>query len=161
PERVWSVMTRIVLTTQHADPAFTPLALLYLKAQLVASGHDPQKIDIAEFDRSATPDAIADRLLTFDPDVVGLSCYVWNVRTLMDAGPLLKTRRPSLRAVAGGPEVGPIAESVITRYADVDVVVQSEGERPFTALVDAWRGGRDIGAIPGITFRDGARVVDT
>src|SRR5262245_50703365 len=152
---------RITLATQHADPAFTPLALLYLKAQLGACGHRADDIVVAEFDRDATAGDISDRILESRPDVVGLSCYVWNIGALAEACRMLKARRPSLRIVCGGPEVGPIADAVLQRHADVDVVVHSEGEAPFAELVAAWRTGAPIDGVRGITFRDGGRLVAT
>jgi hypothetical protein len=38
--------------------------------------------------------------------VLGLSCYVWNIRTLTAVCHRLKHERPSMRIVLGGPEVG-------------------------------------------------------
>lgn len=147
----------ICLATVHCKPRFIPLALLYLKAYLVQhDGHPADAIDIAEFPPDVTAETIADRILQHDPAVVGLSCYVWNVRTLLAAAHVLKARRPGIRIVIGGPEVGPVANTVLTAHPCIDVVVKSEGEVPFANLI----GGR-LADVPGICFRHDAGIVDT
>ena len=150
----------ICLATRHAKADFTPLALLYLKAQLVRHGGVPAAdVTIAEFPTSADGEAIARTVLAAEPDVVGLSCYVWNVGALMDAAARIKEARPGAQIVIGGPEVGPVADAVLARHPCIDVVVRSEGEVPFCDLVTRWRDGGDLASVAGITRRDGARLV--
>jgi len=57
-------VTPICLATQHADAAFAPLALLYLKAALVARRQvRAEEVAILEFPRDASADEIARRIL--------------------------------------------------------------------------------------------------
>src|SRR5688500_17466076 len=120
---------RIVLATQHAHRAFIPLALLYLKASVAARGVcAPDDISILEFDQDAGAAAIADGVIAACPDLIGLSCYVWNIQTTMAAAHLIRTSLPGVRIVLGGPEVGPVAAHVLRAHPYVDVVVNSEGE---------------------------------
>jgi anaerobic magnesium-protoporphyrin IX monomethyl ester cyclase len=146
---------RICLATQHADADFAPLALLYLKASLISQlqvrGED---VAVLEFPDSTSPGDIAERILALEPDILGLSCYVWNITTLTAVCRLVKMRRPETRIVLGGPEVGPVAASVLDANRAADVVVRSEGERPFAAIVSGWIGGGDLADVPGITYRD-------
>jgi radical SAM superfamily enzyme YgiQ (UPF0313 family) len=145
---------KLSLVTQHADADFAPLALLYLEATLIdrrlVSGRD---VAILEFPPTASPADIARRILEGEPDIVGLSCYVWNVNTLLAACRLVKAARPRTRIVLGGPEVGPVARSVLERQPAVDVVVRGEGERPFADLVSRWQRSDSIDDVPGIAFR--------
>jgi len=149
---------RLTLATRHANPDFMPLALLYLKAALVEHGGlAADGVQIAEFGRAASGEEIASQLLAGEPDVIGLSCYVWNGRALLEAARRIKAERPHIRIVLGGPEVGPVADDVLAKHPYVDAVVRSEGEVPICDLVGAWREGRSLGGIPGISFRaDGA-----
>lgn len=142
---------RISLVTRHADERFTPLALLYLNAALVDhAGVPPGDITILEFPPEAGPAQIAAAIEASAPDVLALSCYVWNVVDLMEAARLVKVARPMLRVVAGGPEVGPIAERVLAAHPVVDVIVKSEGEGPIAELVRCWRDDGDLRAVAGI-----------
>jgi len=153
---------QICLATQHADDYFAPLALLCLKASLLS--HTPLgagDVSVLEFPDSATSGDIVERILGCEPDVLGLSCYVWNIRALTAVCRLVKARRPQTRIVLGGPEVGPIARQVLEANRAADVVVRSEGERPFTALVARWLEGGDAGDVAGITYRDERGIHDT
>lgn len=156
---------KICLATVHCKPRFIPLALLYLKAYLVQRrGFPAGDIDIAEFASDANPDAIVERILEGEPDVVGLSCYVWNIRQLMTAARAIRQRRPATRIIIGGPEVGPVAEAVLRAHPYVDVVVKSEGERPFAELVaEGPDPGGPEGATPvaGVCQRTPDGIVDT
>lgn len=146
---------RISLVTRHANPAFAPLALLYLKAALVDhAGIAPDDITILEFNPGDPAPLIAEALHKSAPDLIALSCYLWNVVDLMAAAAEAKRRNPNVRVVVGGPEVGPIPATVLARYPAVDVVVKSEGEIPMVEMVNRWRAGADIEDVAGIWRRD-------
>lgn len=151
----------ICLATVHRRPQFIPLALLYLKAHLIQQGHVAGSIDIAEFGPGTEVDAIVARVLAHDPDIVGLSCYVWNIRALTAAARRLRELRPRIRIVLGGPEVGPVARSVLAAHPYVDAVVNSEGELPFAELVACWSRGSEPSGVAGIHFRTATGIVDT
>ncbi|MHB1312131.1 MAG: B12-binding domain-containing radical SAM protein [Gemmatimonadaceae bacterium] len=151
---------RVALVTQHANARFMPLALLYLKASLVARG-DVQAADvtIAEFDDNATAAQIAKAVVDARPDVVGLSCYVWNIAVLEQAARRIRAALPQVRLVMGGPEVGPVADAVLARNPVIDAIVRSEGEVPLCDLIRCWRDGAALAEVAGITWRDGGRLV--
>lgn len=152
---------KICLATVHASPAFTPLALLYLKAYLVEQGPlSASDVGILEFAAGDSAEEITRRVLQGAPDVVGLSCYVWNVETLLIASRRIKQLRPEIRIVLGGPEVGPVARLVLEKNPAVDCVVKSEGELVFAEIVAAWMNGRDISEVKGICYRQGGAVFD-
>jgi anaerobic magnesium-protoporphyrin IX monomethyl ester cyclase len=156
------VAMTICLATIHQNPRFIPLALLYIKAYLVEHGHCAfGAVDIAEFRQDATVDDIVPRILRQRPDVVGLSCYVWNITVLMEVARRIKAERPDAVIVLGGPEVGPIAGSVLQRHPAVDIIVKSEGEIPFAELVAHWNRGADVSGVEGICYRDGTSIVET
>lgn len=153
---------RIALATRHQVASYIPLGLLYLKAALVARGvAAASDVRVHEFPPRATAGEIADVLLDGNPDVVGLSCYVWNVRTLMAAAEAIKARRPGTLIVAGGPEVGPVGRDVLARNPQIDVVVRSEGEVPFGEIVAAARAGASLTKVRGIDSRHDGDVVST
>ena len=152
---------RIALATRHADASFIPLALLYLKASLVARECcAPDEIGLVELPPEATPEAMALKLLAARPSILGLSCYVWNVTDILAAARLVKAQEPAIKIVIGGPEVGPVAAEVMRRHPYVDAVVYSEGEVPIADIVQAWQSGAALDGVPGICFRDGDTVVD-
>jgi anaerobic magnesium-protoporphyrin IX monomethyl ester cyclase len=156
------IRMNITLATIHCNPRFTPLALLYLKAYLVETrGYQFQDVTIREFPSDAQSDDVASQILAGQPDVVGLSCYVWNVKTLMAASRRIKEVKPDIKIVLGGPEVGPLAKSVLRKHPYVDVVVKSEGEVPFSEIVEAVGNGGDYGRVRGIAFQRVGEIHET
>ncbi|TSA19017.1 MAG: radical SAM protein [Betaproteobacteria bacterium] len=152
----------ICLATVHAKPAFTPLALLYLKAHLVAQGTlADEAVLILEFNPSDAPGEIVRKVLQSEPAIVGLSCYLWNVTTLLAAARLIKNLQPDIRIVLGGPEVGPEARSVLERNPWVDCIVKSEGELVFNQVLDTWKRRGDLALVKGICYRREHEVLET
>src|SRR5262245_31020366 len=141
---------KITLATVHSQPKYTPLALLYLKAYLVErTAFVFDDVQILEFSRKIEAEDVARQILESEPDVVGLSCYVWNIVTLMAVSRRIKEVRPDIKIVLGGPEVGPLASAVLHTHPYIDVVVKSEGEIPFSETVDALSKGEDLDQIRG------------
>ena len=153
---------RISLATIHAKPVYLPLALMYLKATLVERGGMPaEDIAVLELSSKEETEAHADRVLLASPDVVGLSCYVWNITALLELSAELRRRRPDLLIVLGGPEVGPVARDVLRDNPQINVIVRSEGEFPFEAIVRAFRDGSGFSEVPGICYRSPGVVHET
>jgi radical SAM superfamily enzyme YgiQ (UPF0313 family) len=151
---------KIVLATIHSREAlFTPLALMYLKAYLVErQGIPAPEIPLLEFRPKQPNSQIVEEILAVEPDVVGLSCYIWNIRKFREIFRVLKERRPGIKIVLGGPEVGPVAARVLEENHSVDVIVKGEGERVFAELVETFRQGAPLEQVRGIAFREGSRV---
>lgn len=153
---------RICLVLKHATREFTPLQLMCIKAALLDLGRwDDADIEMVEFGPDAPVDDMVGRILAVEPDVLAMSCYVWNVASTLEAGRRVKAARPDVRIVLGGPEVGPEAEHVVTANPWVDVVVKNEGELPMVDLADRWRRGAPIDDVAGVVMRQDGRVVDT
>src|SRR5262245_9810989 len=65
---------KVCLATQHADAAFTPLALLYLNAYLVEHlGIPREDVVVLEFSSDHTAADIACAVASAEPDVAGFS----------------------------------------------------------------------------------------
>jgi radical SAM superfamily enzyme YgiQ (UPF0313 family) len=152
----------ITLATVHCKPRFTPLALLYLKAYLVEiAAYTLDDVTIREFHAHAEPDEVASQILAGQPDVVGLSCYVWNIKTLMAASQRIKEVKPDVKIILGGPEVGPLATAVLRKHPYVDMVVKGEGEVPFSEIVATIANGGDLGSVRGIACRRAGEIYET
>src|SRR5262249_11209162 len=81
--------------------------------------------------------------------------------TLMEVAKIVKSRRPQTTIVLGGPEVGPVAMSVLDAFRNVDVIVKSEGEVPFAEILERLSDGRGLHDVSGICFRNAELSVDT
>jgi len=99
--------------------------------------------------------AIAER----QPDLIGFSCYVWNVERSLSIAKRLKEEHHQLRVLIGGPEATRDNTWLLTHPA-IDWVVVGEGEATFAdllgALADhpAWLAHpQDLPPIPGLWNR--------
>jgi len=97
------------------------------------------------FDR-AVPDVAAyvREILAFEPDILGLSIYVWSTECLIGVAREVKRRRPGCLIVFGGPSARPAVFDLLPyrRAAQyLDVVVEGDGEIAM----------RDIARLPDLT----------
>ena len=143
-----------------SSPGYRSLALGYLRAYAEA---DARLAGVAfttlELDTTVDPWWIAYRVLAREPDVVGFSVVCWNARAVYEAVRVIAAARPETLVVLGGPEVGPIAASVLADNPGVGAVVRGEGEAAFADLLASRLRGRDVTRVPGVTARAGDRIV--
>ena len=69
------------------------------------------------------------------PDVVGFSCYIWNMEQVSKVATMLKKCLPKCTVVLGGPEVS--FESDCSAYLFADFIVQGAGEAAFAGLIES------------------------
>jgi putative methyltransferase len=84
-------------------------------------------------------------------DVLGLSCYVWNWDLQLEIARSVKARNPSCVVVAGGPHLDYKDPDFLRKHPFLDVVVENDGEIPFTRILETIRRGEsDFSSIPGL-----------
>jgi hypothetical protein len=92
-------------------------------------------IDIIRFsislDDPQLPANAAEKILRTDPDVIGMSCYVWDMEIFLKEIPKIRKMSPHVKIVAGGPSATHAAEYISTVENGPDVVVLGEGEQTF------------------------------
>jgi len=88
------------------------------------------------------------------PDLLALSCYVWNFNTSMALATEVKRRSPKTIVVLGGPHPKYGDDTVLAAYPAVDGIVQGEGEAAFLDLLRMIAADGQLGPIDGLTFRD-------
>jgi radical SAM superfamily enzyme YgiQ (UPF0313 family) len=153
----------LIAINENNRVIMTPLALLYLEAGIL---NDPYlkvrtRVDIKEFSVSDKDKYILSEIQKSDPQVVGFSCYVWNIQRVLDLASKIKRAASEVRIVLGGPQVSPIAREVLKENADVDIIVKGEGEISFLKLSRALVNNRDeLAGLQGIIFRDKGEVID-
>jgi radical SAM superfamily enzyme YgiQ (UPF0313 family) len=133
------------------------LALYYLKGYILYK-HSPQKpsyrIQIKTFYENQDVSHIVRSISRQIPDVVGFSCYLWNIDKTLSVCRALKRKYPELVIVLGGPEVTPAAQEILEKERAIDIVVRQEGERTFAECLDRIAAGScDMSGIRGISFR--------
>jgi radical SAM superfamily enzyme YgiQ (UPF0313 family) len=120
----------ILLATLNARFAHTSLGLRYLRANM---GELRERTLLAEFVIGAKTEMVVERILDAQPRIVGLGVYIWNVVECTRIVAMLKTLRPDIVVVVGGPEVSfEVGEQRICALADF--VVTGWGDVTFAGL---------------------------
>lgn len=146
-------MKKIVLTAINAKYIHSNPAIYSLKAN---AGEYGQTVELAEYTINHQKEEILAGIYQRKPDVVGFSCYIWNIEYVLDVAENLKKVCPHLQIVLGGPEVSYDAEKVLEKYPFVDLVMVGEGEntfRQYLAYVQG-KGVSSLSEIQGLCFRN-------
>ncbi|KEQ21660.1 B12-binding domain-containing radical SAM protein [Paenibacillus tyrfis] len=144
-------MKNIVLSTLNAKYIHTSLALRYLKA---FSQHDFPGIQIAEYTIKDPAMNIVSDIYQRKPDVVGFSCYIWNIEETIVVVSMLKKIMPELIVVLGGPEVSYDTEYWMNRLPEVNFIVVGEGEETLHHLLTELEGDRALYSVFGLAYRN-------
>ncbi len=141
---------KTVVTTLNAKYIHTCLALRYLKAYA-----EPEfPVEITEFTIKDPPMNIATELYAKQPDVIGFSCYIWNIEETIPVINMLKKINPNLTIILGGPEVSYDTEEWMKRLPEVDAIVIGEGEATFKELLQTIKKNGSLSEVKGIAYRD-------
>ncbi len=152
--------TKILLCAINSKFVHSSLAPWYLKKALTDGEIDGIEVDIIEATINDDYRSIANRITSNAPDIIGFSCYIWNIsHTTKLLQELTRTTNPIV--VLGGPEVGFNSTEVLQSTPQADFVISGEGEVPFTELVKALVSKSDYKGIPGLYYREGSEVGST
>ncbi|MFD0588559.1 B12-binding domain-containing radical SAM protein [Paenibacillus sp. GCM10027627] len=140
---------KVVLSTLNAKYIHTSLALRCLKAY---SEHQFD-IEIAEYTIKDPAMNIVSDLFSKNPDVVGFSCYIWNIEETITVINMLRKIKPDLRIVLGGPEVSYDTDQWMEKIPEVDFIVVGEGEETFHHLLTELDGTKKFHMVFGLAYR--------
>ncbi len=148
---------KVLLTAINAKYIHSNLAVYSLRAYAEKYA---QHTEIAEYTINQTMDDILSDIYKKKPDVLCLSCYLWNILYVEQLITEIKKVLPDLQIWLGGPEVSYNAVSVMEQYPQVTGVMCGEGEETFLELMEHWLGeGNDLCMIRGIVYwKEGACI---
>ncbi len=115
-----------------------PVASAYLAGYLNhrrgdLDNHDV--IDSRDLLGASSPPQLANLLLRTDPELIALSTYVWNARTVAETVSELRRRSDAI-VVLGGPDVQHTPELALERFPAADFICTGEGELALLGLVE-------------------------
>lgn len=137
-----------------------PLGPLYVTAALERAGYT---VDFRDYQMHDAEDLFAaEEVVSFLADsapIVGFSCMANLLPFTLLAMKAFKERHPERTLVLAG--VGPktVEEPILQRFPWVDLIVRGESETLAPTLVAALQAGASLAGVPGVSWRDGDRVV--
>lgn len=94
------------------------------------------------------------------PDIIGFSCYIWNITWVMELVRDLPSVLPEAEIWLGGPEVSYDAADILEREPNVTGIMMGEGEETFLEVLKHYaEGRRDFFTIDGVACRNEKREV--
>ena len=149
---------KILLVACNAKYIHSNLAVYDLQAY--ASDY-ADYIVLKEYTINQQKDDIMRDIYLEHPDVVCVSCYIWNLSFVKELMADLIKILPGADFWAGGPEVSYDAEKFLTENSEFKGVMVGEGEETFKELAGYYveKNPQDLKDMTGICYRDGDQII--
>lgn len=149
---------KILLAACNAKYIYSNLAVYDLQAY--ASDY-ADHIVLKEYTINQQKDDIMRDIYLEHPDVVCVSCYIWNLSFVKELMADLIKILPGADFWAGGPEVSYDAEKFLTENSEFKGVMVGEGEETFKELAGYYveKNPQDLKDMTGICYRDGDQII--
>lgn len=154
-----------VLNAKYIHSSLAPWCLLAgVKAFCRAESLAGITTEVVEGTINEPVEELAEIICAKNPQVIGFSCYIWNITATKQLLRLVKGKLPDAVIVLGGPEVSFNAEEVLRKEPAVQYVISGEGEKPFALLLQAIydgtvQGQDKVREIPGVCSRKEQEIV--
>ena len=117
-------------------------------------------IVIGEYTINQKNDEIISNIYREKPDILGFSCYIWNISQILEIANELRKVLPQTKIWLGGPEVSYDAKAVLAKNPCLDGIICGEGEQTFYEIVAHYlEGKRTLADIKGITWRGDGELI--
>lgn len=149
---------KILLVACNAKYIHSNLAVYDLQAY--ASDY-ADHIVLKEYTINQQKDDIMRDIYLEHPDVVCVSCYIWNLSFVKELMADLIKILPGADFWAGGPEVSYDAEKFLTENLEFKGVMVGEGEETFKELAGYYveKNPQNLKDMTGICYRDGDQII--
>ena len=139
---------RVLLCAINAKYIHSNLAVHYLReyARFSFDAHESmevrsrnigkiQEIEIEEYTINQHFDEVLKDIYIRRPDLIGFSCYIWNISFVERLIVELKKILPKTKLWLGGPEVSYNAIEIMEKFPQLSGIVKGEGEEAFISLL--------------------------
>lgn len=147
---------KVLLGAVNAKYIHSNLAVYCLKAYAEKYGDTSDEISIGEYTINQQLDEILRDIYKRKPDMLCLSCYIWNLTYVEEICREIKKVMPQIIIWIGGPEVSYDGVKVLERLPEVDGVMKGEGEQTFCDLLHFYQDKTVDGLqnMKGIVYRE-------
>ena len=144
---------KFLLTAVNAKYIHSNPAIYSLRAY--AGVTYEQHIELAEYTINHSLQSILTGIYEKKPDVIGFSCYIWNIRMIEELLEELPKIMPRVPIWVGGPEVTYRAAEFLEQHPSVQGVMVGEGEATFLEVLRSYlEEPISLSQIAGIVYRD-------
>ena len=148
---------KVTLVALNAHYMHTSLAIRQIGPALERAGW---QVNLIEGHINMVYRDLLERIAREAGELVGFSCYIWNIDYVMRLARALRVARRDIKIALGGPEAAYRARELLKRETAVDFVLTGEGERIFPMLADCVARGNAPFGVPGAAFRQAGEAVE-
>ncbi len=150
---------KILLVAINSKYIHSNLAVLCLKT--MASPYE-NNVCIAEYTINNRMEDILRGIYEQKPDVIGFSCYIWNISLVKELIVEFNKLLPNVPIWLGGPEVTYCSKDYVYTYPNVAGVMKGEGEIIFKEITACYMENRieDLKYISGVVMYQNGELID-
>lgn len=141
-----------LLVAINAKYIHTNLAVRYLRNLC--------DISMREYSINDRTEAVAADIYKSGAKTIFFSCYIWNIRMVLDICSRLKKADPTIVNVLGGPEVSYNGAELLKTEKNIDFIICGEGEGSLPEFFKAQKNG-DFSAVSGLVYRTESGIKQT
>ena len=127
-------MKNILWLAFNAKYSHTSLAVRYLRQATAEMNVSSNILELTI--NNYIPDILSE-IYEHKPDILGISCYIWNIELVKQVLPLVRKVLPDTVIICGGPEVSYEVTNFMQANPAVDFVVRGEAEETVQELLKA------------------------
>jgi len=138
---------------------YPPLSTAFLKAYCDKHESINRNYDISLFTsvcHEYNREELLQEIKKSMPCVIGLSCYMWNLESYLEALPDIRNAAKDALIITGGPEAHP---GLLELSAEMDAIAIGEGEYILKEILESALNGDTWKNARGIAYRRGGRIV--
>lgn len=124
---------KVILVGVNSKFIHSNLAVRYLKAYTREINYN---CEFMEFSINDKEERVVEEVLKVKPDIIGFSCYIWNIEFIRKTASLIRLINPKIKIFYGGPETS--YDPLLFLNENVgDFLIEGEGEETFKEFIEA------------------------
>jgi len=135
-----------------------PIRILSLLASQSTKLKDHYDFRFVEWDMNDDQGKWLDRIISWKPDILGLSVNIWNRNQSFYLAQKIKKHNPQTCIITGGQEMTGSVIDYLNEVPALDYAIDGEGEIPFLHFLQDWNPGtrrpNNPSKISGLHYRD-------
>lgn len=147
---------QIFLCGINAKYIHTNIAIRQIKGYI--ENRTDYKINLLEFTINNYVEDVIQEIYKCKPDLIGFSCYIWNIEMISKLCVLIKKILPETKIMLGGPEVTYTPDKIIASIP-CDYVISGEGEQATLLLISALIENTPLEDVGNLTFSKNGQTI--
>jgi len=147
---------QVLLSTLNARYTHSSLAMAYLKEACI---DENWKLAVREFTINDNSADIMAEIYRYHPSVLCFSCYIWNIKQILQICTDYKSVDSDCIIILGGPEVSFNTREFLRDNRSIDIIIRGEGELALKEVLLSILNKTKLANIEGITYRCDDEVI--